>query len=167
MLCCQLAPDKRRQPSRSSFRRSALRDAAPPRQHRLSALIAVASARSAASGSACSSRIATSLFALAHQKLHLLRHQYSDGVGPHVMRCEDRAGVDPGRASSPSSTSQARRSPSTTRQLPHEHAHTDAVGCSLGFVAPRCAGGRVCGLRPDLGRRWCHGVIDARDVFGG
>ena len=82
------------------------------------------------------------------------------------MRCEDRAGVDPGRASSPSSTSQARRSPSTTRQLPHEHAHTDAVGCSLGFVAPRCAGGRVCGLRPDLGRRRCHGVIDSRDMFG-
>ena len=101
-------------------------------------------------------------FCSCSPKLHLLRHQYSDEVGPHVMRCEDRAGVDPGRASSPSSTSQARRSPSTTRQLPYERAHTHAVGCSLGFVAPRCAGGRVCGLRPDLGRRRCHGVIDTR-----
>ena len=32
----------------------------------------------------------------------------------------------------------------------------------MGFVAPRCVGGRICGLRPDLGRRRCHGVIDTR-----
>ena len=95
MLCCQLAPDKRRQPSRSSFRRSALRDAAPQREHRLSALIAVASARSAASGSACSSRITTSLFALAHQKLHLL------GISIQMESGRTLCGVRIARGSTP------------------------------------------------------------------